>query len=185
MLASGNYPVVLDACVLVPPVLCDVLLTLAETPRLYAPRWTNAILDEVVRNLPSSTKLTPARIATWRPAVESAFPEALISDFEPFIERCTNHSDDRHVLAAAIRGYCSTIVTMNLRHFKSEDLEPHGVVAVHPSDYLQTLYDYSPMVVVNKLSHLAARRGLTFEDFLDKLSRTTPGFVASVRLDQK
>ena len=33
-------PVVLDACVLVPQSLCDLLLRLAEEPRLYRPVWT-------------------------------------------------------------------------------------------------------------------------------------------------
>ncbi len=185
MLASGNYSVVLDACVLVPPALCDVLLTMAETPRLYRPKWSAEILSEAERNLPHATKLPPARIATWRKAVETAFPEAMVTGHLSFLDQCENHHDDRHVLAVAIREQASTIVTFNLRHFPAAALEPHHVDAVHPSDYLQTLYEHAPMVVVNKLSHLAARRRRTFDDFLTLISKTVPGFASTVRLDQQ
>ena len=40
---------VLDACVLADFGLCDLFLTLAETPRLYQPVWNREILDEVQR----------------------------------------------------------------------------------------------------------------------------------------
>src|SRR2546430_7240773 len=35
--------------VLANPGLCDLFLRLAETPRLYLPRWSRTILDEVKR----------------------------------------------------------------------------------------------------------------------------------------
>ena len=45
----------LDACVLYPAVLRDVLLTLAETG-IYQIRWTSDVLDEMERNLLSQEK---------------------------------------------------------------------------------------------------------------------------------
>ena len=44
---NANFRVVLDACVLANFGLCDLFLTLAETPRLYQPVWNRKILDEV------------------------------------------------------------------------------------------------------------------------------------------
>jgi hypothetical protein len=41
---------VLDACVLYPVVIRDLLLTLA-TLDAFEPRWTEAILDEMARNV--------------------------------------------------------------------------------------------------------------------------------------
>ena len=46
---NANFRVVLDACVLANFGLCDLFLTLAETPRLYQPVWSREILDEVQR----------------------------------------------------------------------------------------------------------------------------------------
>ncbi len=47
----GGSRVVLDACVLIPMPLADTLLRMAEEPRLYLPRWPQAIMDEVTRSL--------------------------------------------------------------------------------------------------------------------------------------
>ena len=47
----SDYLVMLDACVLLPMPLSDTLLRMAETPRLYVPKWSDDILQEVTRNL--------------------------------------------------------------------------------------------------------------------------------------
>jgi len=47
----SDYPAVLDACVLLPMPLADTLLRMAETPRLYLPKWSEETLQEITRNL--------------------------------------------------------------------------------------------------------------------------------------
>jgi hypothetical protein len=47
----GDFPAVLDACVLIPMPLADTLLRLAAGPRLYLPKRTDEIMAEVSRNL--------------------------------------------------------------------------------------------------------------------------------------
>ena len=54
---------------------------------------------------------------SWREAVESAFPEAMVTVQESLVAACANHEKDRHVLAASIRGHAELIVTSNLKHF--------------------------------------------------------------------
>jgi hypothetical protein len=44
----ADFRVVLDACVLANYAVTDVL-TFAEEPRLYLPRWSEKILDETRR----------------------------------------------------------------------------------------------------------------------------------------
>ena len=46
---QADFPVLLDACVLANARLSDLLLRLAESPRLYLPRWSREILREVRR----------------------------------------------------------------------------------------------------------------------------------------
>ncbi|MCX4474156.1 hypothetical protein C5N14_04920 [Micromonospora sp. MW-13] len=67
---------VLDACVLVPSVLADTLLRCAEQD-LYRPVWSEAILNEVRRNLPTSVRGAKAerRIEVMR----EHFPEAIVT----------------------------------------------------------------------------------------------------------
>jgi hypothetical protein len=55
--------------------------------------------------------------------------------------------DDRHVLAAAIRGGADAIVTFNLADFPADALSLLGVEAQHPDDFLATLLDLAPGAV--------------------------------------
>ena len=60
----ADFKVVLDACVLANFGVCDLLLRLAEPPRLYLPVWSARILDETHRT--HTTKLKkpwPAELA--------------------------------------------------------------------------------------------------------------------------
>src|SRR5207237_9883018 len=97
----ADFPLVLDANVLAPALVCDLYLRLAEEPRLYAPRWTSEILDEVRRTQVGKLDW-PDRLADyWREQVSAAFPEAMVTGYEPLIAQCQNVEEDRHVLAAA------------------------------------------------------------------------------------
>ena len=45
----ADFDVLIDACVLANHGVCDLLLSLAERPRLFVPHWTAKILREVER----------------------------------------------------------------------------------------------------------------------------------------
>jgi predicted nucleic acid-binding protein len=176
----ADYPVVLDTCVLLPPVLCDFLLRLAETPRLYLPKWSQEILDEVHKNQQEVLNFTRARADHWQSQVTSAFPDALVRGYAPLVSICENDVKDRHVLAAAVRGGCHTIITDNLKDFPKDALSNWDVKAVRPSDYLITLYELEPAIVVAKLDDMALRRKRPREEMLGLLSKTVPGFSSAV-----
>jgi hypothetical protein len=53
---NADFPVILDACVLANQRVTDLLLRLAETPRLYLPHWSNRLLDETDRTLRDELK---------------------------------------------------------------------------------------------------------------------------------
>jgi hypothetical protein len=55
--------------------------------------------------------------------------------------------DDRHVLAAAIRGGADAIVTFNLADFPADTLARYDVVALHPDDFLVALLNLEPGAV--------------------------------------
>ncbi len=69
----ADYPVVLDACVLLPMPIADTLLRLAETPRLYLPKWTDQIMDEVSRNLISRWSKDEAEIRRREQRLKESF----------------------------------------------------------------------------------------------------------------
>lgn len=115
--------------------------------------------------------------------VTASFPEAVIAGFEPLIESLGNDPQDRHVLAAAIAGSCPLILTFNLKHFREEHLRPHQVAAIHPADYLVTLYEMEPKQLLSVLGEIAGRRKLDTEDLLLRLAPALPGFAQHVLLD--
>jgi len=173
-------PVVLDACVLVPQSLCDLLLRLAEEPRLYRPVWTEEILGEAHRaltqRLPKKWPLAAAD--RWREAIGRAFPEASVTPAAALIAKAGNHRGDRHVLAAAIDAGAKDIVTFNLRHFRPEALTPWKIKAVSPDDFLLALYSLNPNTVRHKVA-LMGRRDSEAKT-LALLRKHVPGFVARI-----
>ena len=182
---QADFAIVLDACVLANAGVCDLYLRLAEAPRLYLPRWSATILDEVKRTQMTKLKRRyPEELADyWRQEVTGAFPEAQIKGFEHLLPQLTNQKKDRHVLAAAIQGGVSVIVTFNLHDFPVAALKPWKVTAEHPENYLLTLYSMNPSVALAKLADIAAGNGDDMEDVLIHLGKSVPAFSRQVLQD--
>jgi hypothetical protein len=79
----ADYRVVLDACVLIPMPLADTLLRMAEAPRLYLPHWSQAIMDEVTRNLVAKWDMAPEQACRREEELRLHFPEAWVKGYEP------------------------------------------------------------------------------------------------------
>ena len=76
---ENEYSAVLDACVLVPAALCDLLLRLAEEPAMYRPLWSEHILTEMARALKTKLNRTAAEITHKQREMNKAFPEAMVT----------------------------------------------------------------------------------------------------------
>ena len=161
--------------------LTDLLLRLAEDPALYSPRWSRDILSEIERTLQLpkfglSTEKARYRIA----CMESAFPEAMVTGYEPFVEKMENHQADRHVLAAAVRGKVDAIVTSNTKDFPLRCLEPFGIEKLTPDQFLIHQWNLDSNLVRRKLRDQAEDSGRSFEILLQLLGKMVPRFVEGV-----
>lgn len=136
---------VYDANVLYPAPLRDLLIRLAQAGLVRA-LWTETIHDEWVRNvLADNPALSPERLARTRKLMNEAVRDCLVTGYEDLIESMTlPDADDRHVLAAAIRANADVIVTFNLKDFPTDKLASHGIEAMHPDEFLLTLFDAAP-----------------------------------------
>jgi hypothetical protein len=77
------FTVIYDACVLYPAPLRDLLIRLARTDRFHA-RWTNEILDEMVRNiLTNRHDLDPAAMKRTRDLMCRAVRDCLVEGHQP------------------------------------------------------------------------------------------------------
>lgn len=182
---EADFPVLLDACVLANHAVSDLLLRLADGPRLFSPRWTESILVETRRTLLDDLGWPQKLVDSREGALRKHFPEAWISGYEPMIAEMRNDPKDRHVLAAAAWGKCGVLATFNLRDFPAEHLSPWDVEAVHPSDLLADLLDLNEAVMLSRLHDIAADRNRPLVDVLRSLSRSVPSFAAGMadRLD--
>ena len=96
-----DFKVLLDANVLYPSYLRDLLLCQAERG-FFQPHWTDQILHEVSSCIKKrQTEDRHDRVGSLISRLGAAFLEAHITGHEDLIPAMTNHPKDRHVLAAA------------------------------------------------------------------------------------
>ena len=180
---QADFKVVLDACVLANFSVCDLLLTLAEEPRMYLPRWSQKLLDETHNTHVKKLGWEKNLADNFQKSLHKAFPEALVEDFEHLIDKCQNQEKDRHVLACTIHCKAELLLTFNLSDFPKESLQVWQTNALHPQDYLVTLYYINPALVIHKLETIASKRNVTLEDQLLKLGKWLPAFSQRILSD--
>ncbi len=139
----------LDACVLYPTVMREVLLGAARRG-LFRPLWSARILEEWARAAARPGRggggeaVARGEIALLR----AAWPGREVAD-DLALEATLYLPDpaDRHVLAVSIAGGAEVIVTLNLRDFPARVLAGHGLRAVHPDVFLRALFAQDPEAV--------------------------------------
>jgi predicted nucleic acid-binding protein len=139
--------VLLDACVLFPTVLRQVLVASAGAG-LIEPFWSERILEEwrraVLRVHPEDGGVVAGEIA----ALRVQFPDAAVTpDAEVETRLSLPDLNDRHVLAAALAAAAEAIVTLNLRDFPGRTLAREGIVVRHPDSLLVELHQNNPHLV--------------------------------------
>jgi predicted nucleic acid-binding protein len=148
---------VLDACVLYPTVLREILQA-AAAAGLYQPVFSDRILREWVL---ASAKLGPAApaIAEGEAAVlRATFPRAL-TRAHPEIEARLILPDpaDIHVLAAAIASGADAIVTFNAQDFPGHVLAAEGIVRRDPDGFLWELQSRHPEALERIVEEVRAK----------------------------
>lgn len=133
--------VILDACVLYPAPVRDILLSIAGVG-LFEPKWTDEINEEWIRNLLKNRKdLRRQQLEMTVNAMDVAFRTAKVTNYEELIPKLKlPDKDDRHVLASAIKSNASKILTFNLKDFPSKSLSEYGVQAQSPDEFLTMLF---------------------------------------------
>ena len=137
----------LDACVLYPTVMREMLLGCAAKG-LFQPRWSDRILEEWAR---ATVKLGPEAEVFARSEIAAlavGFPDARVT-YSPELERTLwlPDPDDIHVLAAAVAGHCDGIVTVNAKDFPGNLLAEEGLFRSDPDGLLLRLHDEHPAPV--------------------------------------
>ncbi|CDG18026.1 PIN domain-containing protein [Xenorhabdus doucetiae] len=174
-MTHSPYPVLLDACVLYPARLRDLLMHLGLCG-LYQPKWTVDIHEEWKRNLLiNRSDLTVEQLNRVQMLMDRALPDANVIGYDLLIPSINLiDKNDRHVLAAAIQANAEIIVTYNLKDFPADYLSTFGIEAFHPDDFVSDIIDLNHAISlqsINNLRNSLKKPPLTIEEFLASLSQ--------------
>lgn len=172
---------VLDADVLVPILVCDLLLT-AFDHDLYQPVVTPKILDEVERNLIRAHSALPAdRLRARVDHMRAALRRHTVADSDAGSAVVGVNAKDRHVVAAALASDARVVVT-NDRRLQREIADlGSSLRAVSADEFAVSLMDSDARgmrAVVDTLVVKRARRPVTRDELLERLDTAVPAFVA-------
>lgn len=166
--------VFLDANVLFPAMLRDLLVQLGLA-ELIEPRWSDQVHEEWIRALlRARLDLSPVQLERTRTLMDAALPRANVGTtaVTDTVAELPD-PDDRHVLAAALQGGASLILTFNLKDFPVDALACHNVVAVHPDSFLTILVKALPTSFCQavRLARTRLKRTVSVESYLSTLAQ--------------
>jgi len=103
----------------------------------FRAKWTEKIHDEWINAVLRERPELEENLKRTRALMNGAIPDCLIEGYEDLVPAITCPDlDDRHVIAAAIKGHCSAIITFNLKHFPASVLSKYDIEAQHPDEFL-------------------------------------------------
>ncbi|MCJ7873602.1 PIN domain-containing protein [Phaeobacter sp. J2-8] len=149
--------VLLDACVIFPTVMREMLLG-AAGQGAFTPLWSARILEEWAR---STRKIGPeaeaqargeiAMMAVDWPGAEVAWPPSLEARL------WLPDGNDVHVLAAAIAGSADMICTLNAKDFPRQILAEEGLSRLDPDGFLHGIWQAQPDMMAHVADQVLAK----------------------------
>lgn len=141
--------ILIDACVLYPTVMRQMVLGVAEAGA-FTPLWSARIEEEWARAArklgPEGETLARGEIA----ALSLRFPDAVVPVPQGAERRFwLPDPADIHVLAAAIGASADAIMTLNAKDFPRNVLVEEGVSRIDPDSYLLGVWQAQPALVAD------------------------------------
>lgn len=180
--------VLIDACVLFPTVLREIVMGWAEAGG-FTPLWSKRILDEwrlaAARFGPDDARIAEAEIAL----LTARFPGAMVPATAETAGRLyLPDPDDIHVLAAAVDGGADELLTLNVRDFPTNTLSAEGLIRRHPDEFLYEAMHTQPDTlrgIVSDVLDRAARHGIDISNQRALLKRARlPRFAKALEQSQ-
>lgn len=155
--------VLIDACVLFPTVLRELVIGWADTGA-FTPLWSERILEEwrraAARHSERDRIIAESEIAL----LKARHSDADVAPNPVLEERLTlPDPDDIHVLAAAIAGGADALLTLNVKDFPTNLLSAEGILRRHPDEFLLEGFHSAPdrmRDVVQDVLRRAAQHGI-------------------------
>ncbi|MFC7048545.1 PIN domain-containing protein [Emcibacter nanhaiensis] len=169
------FTVILDACVLYPYLLRDLLIRVTQTG-LYRAKWTDKINEEWIENLlQKRPELSREKLERTAELMHQAVPDSLVEDFEILMcDLKLPDENDRHVLAAALKARADMIVTYNVKDFPKDYLWDLEIEVQHPDDFLVCQIDLNQGLVLQAIREQLAdlkKPSLSADEYLLALEK--------------
>ncbi len=167
--------VLIDACVLTPVIMREVVLG-AASENLFKPLWSQRVLQEWTRAAKRRGGSEGEARANGDIALMRArWPDAEVDGWEAHVREISlPDPDDAHVLAAAIEGRAILILTLNIKDFPRRTLAGYGIERVAPDPFLWALWangDAALMRVLDGVRAGTRAAGRDPQDFRRLLKR--------------
>ena len=174
MAGTSKYTALLDANVLYPSLLRDILLSLAHA-YLYIAKWSKDIRNEwtsaLINNKPDKKDI----ILAVADIMDEAIPDCLVYGYEHLVDSLVlPDKDDRHVLAAAITGHADAIITLNVKDFPEKILDSFGIEIQTPDEFVLNqimLKDTVALVAFKAMRERWERPHYTAQTMVDLLEK--------------
>lgn len=148
--------VLIDACVLFPTVLRELVLDYADAGG-FQPLWSDRILEEW-RRAAARNDADPAIADVEIARAIARFPDAMAeASFETQSRLSLPDPDDVHVLAAAIDGGADELLTLNSKDFPTRTLSREGILLRHPDEFLLEAFHADPQMLTEITEKVLAR----------------------------
>ena len=135
---------VLDACVLYPTVMREMLLGAARAG-MYQPLWSDRLLEEWARAAARHDPMQEVQARGEIAMLGAQWPKARVTAPEGLLNRLwLPDPADIHVLATAVAGSADGIVTMNAKDFPRHILAEEGLTRADPDTLLLGFYEAQP-----------------------------------------
>lgn len=137
-----QFIVVLDACVLYPAPVRDLLLQLASKG-VFQAKWTQHIQNEWINSLlKNRPELSRIKLEQTCTIMNESILDSIVEDYQILIpDLLLPDMNDVHVLAAAIKCHAQAIITYNMKDFPDKVLSKFDIEALHPDNFLRCQLD--------------------------------------------
>lgn len=180
---SHPIKILFDANLLVSVGLTDLILSIADR-ELFNPLWSEEILNEV-RRFGVKTGVKTEALENRLRMMNEYFPDGKVDNYESITEtlECKD-PNDRHVLAAAIKGGASILVTENISDFPLDIEEKYSIEIMKLDDFLELQFSLAPELVCIAIALLILRLKnppFTVEEYVEKIKIRLPSFHAHLK----
>lgn len=147
----------LDACVLYPTVMREILLGVAEAG-LYRPLWSERILEEWARAARKLGETGEMQARGEVALLKAHWPDACVTPRDGDLARLwLPDENDVHVLAAGIAGSADVVVTLNAKDFPRASLREEGLERSSPDEFLMGFWMTEPARVSDVVATVHAQ----------------------------